>query len=141
MGTEDGLPDARPRRRVWVDAFAIARRPVTTAEYGAYLRETGAPPPRFWADPRFANSQQPVVGVTWIEAVAFCDCLTRELGEPHRLPTETEWERAARGGIEGARYAWGDEAPARWFGPSTGALTAPPMVGAGPANGFGLTDL
>jgi sulfatase modifying factor 1 len=141
MGSEDGLPDARPRRRVWVDGFAIAPRPVTTAEYDTYLLATGTPPPRFWADPRFSDPQQPVVGVSWAEAVAFCDWLTRETGDPHRLPTEAEWERAARGDLEGARYAWGDESPARWFGLAGRALAAPPTVGAGPVNGFGLTDL
>jgi len=141
MGWEDGLPDARPRHRVWMDAFAIARCPVTTAEYGVYLGATGTAPPRFWTDPRFSDPQQPVVGISWTEAVAFCDWLTRETKHPHRLPTETEWERAARGGLEGARYAWGDESPTRWFGQVRGALAAPPAVGSGPTNGFGLTDL
>jgi sulfatase modifying factor 1 len=141
MGADNDLPDARPRHRVWVDAFAIACRPVTTAEYRAYLAATGTSPPRFWADLRFSDPQQPVVGVSWADAVAFCDWRTRETGHPHRLPTEAEWERAARGGLEGARYAWGDEAPARWFGMVTGALPAPPTVGTGPVNGFGLTDL
>jgi formylglycine-generating enzyme required for sulfatase activity len=141
MGSEDGLPDSRPRRRVWVDAFAIARRPVTTAEYSRYLRATEASPPRFWTDPRFSDPGQPVVGVSWAEAMAFCDWRTHETGELHRLPTEAEWERAARGGLEGARYPWGDEPPACWFGEVAGALVKPPPVGAGPPNGYGLTDL
>jgi formylglycine-generating enzyme required for sulfatase activity len=136
MGWEDGLPDARPRRRVWVDAFALARWPVTTAEYARYLRATGAAPPRFLADPRFTDPGQPIVGVTWRDAIAYCQWLTREAGQPHRLPTEAEWERAARGGLESARYAWGDERP-----PGDGPLPAPPPVGSGPVNGFGLTNL
>jgi formylglycine-generating enzyme required for sulfatase activity len=136
MGWEHGLPDARPRRRVWVDAFALARCPVTAGEYRAYSRATGTAPPRFLADPHFADPQQPVVGVSWLDAVAFCDWLTRETGQPHRLPTEAEWERAARGGLTDARYAWGDQAP-----PARGPLPAPQPVGSGPANGFGLTDL
>ena len=141
MGWEDGLPDARPCHRVWVDTFAIARCPVTTAEYRAYVEATGAPPPPSLVDPRFGDPRQPVVGVTWHQAVAFCEWLTRETGHPHRLPSEAEWERAARGGRDGARYAWGDEPPARWFDRVDGALPAPPTVGTGPANGFGLTDL
>ena len=48
MGWEEGLPDARPRHRVWVDAFAIARRPVTTAEYRGYVEATGAPTGWAW---------------------------------------------------------------------------------------------
>ncbi len=141
MGWEDGRPDARPRHRVWVDAFAIARGPVTTAEYRAYVETTGAPPPPSLVDPRFGDPRQPVVGVSWHQAVAFCEWLGRETGHPHRLPTEAEWERAARGGLDGARYAWGDEPPARWFGRVDGALPAPPLLGAGPTNGFGLMDL
>jgi formylglycine-generating enzyme required for sulfatase activity len=141
MGWDDGLPDARPIHAVWVDAFALARTPVTNAEFGAFLHAVGAPAPAFWTDPRFADPAQPVVGVTWDEAMAFCDWLTRETGRGHRLPTEAEWERAARGGLEGRRYPWGDEPAARWFGERPGPLLAPPRVGQGPVNGFGLTDL
>ncbi len=121
MGWEHGLPDARPRRRVWVDAFALARGPVTTAEYAAYLRATGVASPRFLADSRFGDPRQPIVGVNWTEAVLYCEWLTREIGRPCRLPTEAEWERAARGGVEDARYAWGDERP-----PADGAFRRRP---------------
>jgi iron(II)-dependent oxidoreductase len=141
MGWEDGLPDARPAHPVWVDTFAITREPVTNVEFGAFLRATGTPAPPFWTDPRFADPGQPVVGVTWDEAAGFCDWLTRESGRAHRLPSEAEWERAARGGQEGARYPWGNEPPDRWFGERPGPLPAPPRVGRGPVNGFGLTDL
>jgi formylglycine-generating enzyme required for sulfatase activity len=102
---------------------------------------TAAVAPPSLADPRFGDPRQPAVGVSWHDAVAFCDWLTRESGDHYRLPTEAEWERAARGGLEGARYAWGDDSPARWFAPVEGALPSPPTVGGGPANGFGLTDL
>jgi len=141
MGWDDGLPDARPTHPVWVDGFRLARTPVTNAEFGAFLRASDAPPPPFWTDPRLSDPEQPVVGVTWAEAVLFCEWLTHERGHSHRLPTEAEWERAARGGRESARYPWGAEPPARWFGDRPGPLPAPPRVGQGPANGFGLTDL
>jgi formylglycine-generating enzyme len=141
MGWDGGLPDARPVHRVWVDGFRIARTPVTNRDFHPFLAAGGAAPPPFWTEARFADPEQPVVGVTWAEATAFCEWLTRETGQPHRLPTEAEWERAARGGQDGARYAWGDESPDRWFGPARGPLAAPPRVGEGPVNGFGLTDL
>ena len=133
MGWDDGLPDARPAHPVWVDGFRLARTPVTNAEFGAFLRASGAPPPPFWADPRLSDPEQPVVGVTWDEAVLFCEWLTRESGHPHRLPTEAEWERAARGGRESARYPWGDEPPARWFGEPAGTPARAPArrTGAG----------
>jgi formylglycine-generating enzyme required for sulfatase activity len=141
MGWETGLPDARPAHPVWVDAFRMARAPVTNAEFASFLDVSRLAPPPFWTDPRFSDPRQPVVGVTWTEAVRFCEWLTGERGALHRLPTEAEWERAARGGREGARYPWGDEAPAHWFGSRAGPLPSPPCVGHGPTNGFGLTDL
>jgi formylglycine-generating enzyme len=141
MGWTDGLPDARPAHSVWVGGFRMARTPIANAEFATFLEASGVAPPPFWADPRFSDPQQPVVGVTWTEAVDFCEWLTQERGALHRLPTEAEWERAARGGRDGERYPWGDEAPERWFGTPAGPLPAPPRVGQGPANGFGLTDL
>jgi formylglycine-generating enzyme required for sulfatase activity len=130
MGWEQGLPSERPRHRVWVDRFAIAPTPVSNAEYGAYLEATGAAAPAFWAQPRFADPDQPVVGVSWHEARAYCAWL----GPGFRLPTEAEWEKAARGGLDGARFPWGDEHPGRRF-------DRPPRLGSTPANPFGLTDL
>src|SRR5262249_36876692 len=59
-------------RRVWVDAFAIGRYPVTNAEYAPYLAASGAAPPPWWAHPDFDDPAQPVVGVSWHEALAFC---------------------------------------------------------------------
>src|SRR5262245_59203047 len=119
----------------------MARSPVTTADYDTYRRAASAAPPPFWTDPPRSDPRQPTRGVSWDEAVAFCAWLSGETGHAHRLPTEAEWERAARGGREGARYAWGDDPPARWFGPPSGPLPTVPPVGSGPPNGFGLTDL
>jgi len=141
MGWDDGVPGERPRHRVWVDAFALARHPTTNAEYAEFLAATGATPPPFWADPRFAAPEQPVVGVSWRDAVAYCDWRSRVGGAGHRLPTEAEWERAARGGREDARYPWGDALPAAVFPTARLPLPGPPPVGWGPANGFGLSDL
>ncbi|HEV8306027.1 MAG TPA: SUMF1/EgtB/PvdO family nonheme iron enzyme [Methylomirabilota bacterium] len=144
MGWPDGERGGRgeqPRHRVWLDRFAIATHPVTNAEYGEFLAATGAPPPPFRTDPRFSDAAQPVVGVTWGEAVAYCAWLGRVTGRPHRLPTEAEWEHAARGGLDGARYPWGDASPEAVFPGVRLPLAGPPPVGSGPSNGFGLTDL
>ena len=140
MGRAAGPSSERPRQPVWVDRFEIARQPVTNAEYAEYLAATGSPPPPFWGAARFADPRQPVVGVSWDDASVYCAWLSDRTGRPHRLPTEAEWEKAARGGLDGARYPWGDAPPAAVFPGERLPRPAPPPVGDGPPNGFGLTD-
>jgi formylglycine-generating enzyme len=138
MGSTVGRPDEGPLHPVTVSAFALALTPVTRGQYAPFVGE-GAPPPPHWDDPPFAAALQPVVAVTWFEAVAFADWLSRRDGRRWRLPTEAEWERAARGGLEQAASAWGAELPAREVPP--GALGGPWPVGRGTPNGYGLFDM
>jgi formylglycine-generating enzyme required for sulfatase activity len=142
MGSEEGQENERPAHRVWVDSFAIGRCPVTNEEYGNFLEQTRWAAPPFWSEPIFGDSAQPVVGVSWDDAIAFCDWLSKRSGRAFRLPTEAEWERAARGGREGALYPWGDEPPSQR--PYTGfdvATGGPARVGMNEPNGFGLYDM
>jgi formylglycine-generating enzyme len=127
MGWDDGHPCERPPHVVWLTEFLVARTPVTNAEFAEYLAATGAGPPAFWERPGFSLPEQPVVGVSWHEAAAFAEWAGA------RLPTEAEWEKAARGGLESARYAWGSWKP-------QGRFDRPPRVGTTPANPLGLTD-
>jgi len=137
MGCDTGRDDEKPARRVWVDAFDIASRQTTRAQYAQFLTATDRPAPPFWHEPQFQSPDQPVVGPSWHDAVAFCDWLSRISGKKYRLPTEAEWERAARGGVEGALYAWGNATPeelpdyaARWHdGPEPVALYPPNAYG------------
>ena len=143
MGDDGGRPDERPARRVWVDACAAGRTPVTNAEYGIFLAATGHTPARFLDDPRFNHPAQPVVGVSWHDAVAYCAWLSEQSGRRCRLPTEAEWERAARGGRERETYPWGDD-PAGWSADPALARVRqaqPNPVGLSRPNGFGLLDM
>jgi formylglycine-generating enzyme required for sulfatase activity len=147
MGDDDGRSDERPAHRVTLSAFRMAILPVTNEEYAAFLAATGHEPPRFWDDPAFNRPRQPVVGVSWPDAVAYCEWLGEAHGGKFRLPTEAEWEKAALGGVEGAKYPWGEEpfAPtgARPRDGSSGRFeqVATWDVGAAPPNGYGLIDI
>ena len=104
MGWERGHPGERPRHRVWLDRFAIARTPVTNREYGGFLADGETEPPPWWRDSRFNDPDQPVVGVSWFDATGFCRWLADREAMSYRLPTEAEWEKAARAGLDDARF-------------------------------------
>jgi formylglycine-generating enzyme required for sulfatase activity len=143
MGDDAGRLDERPAHRVRVRDVLFARLPVTNAEYARFLTATGHEPPRFWHDPRFNAPAQPVVAVSWFDASAYCDWLARETGRAFRLPTEAEWEHAARGGRAGTIYPWGDD-PAGWAAdPACAAVRQeqPNSVGLSVPNGYGLLDM
>ncbi len=99
-----------PRHRVAVSAFRLARTPVTRGEYRLFLDATGHAPPPFWDEPAFADPRMPAVGPSWDDAVGYCEWLGGRTGETIRLPTEAEWERAAKAGRE-VLYPWGDAPP------------------------------
>ena len=135
MGWSEGHPGERPRHRVWLDTFAIARAPVTNAEYVRFLEAADAAPPPWWDDPRFSHPEQPVVGVNWFEAALYCDWLSRDTSGRYRLPTEAEWEKAARGGLDDARFPWEGERPAAT------TFDRPPLVADMLTNPLGLVGL
>jgi formylglycine-generating enzyme required for sulfatase activity len=88
---------------------------VTVDEYARFLDATGRTAPTFWGDPNFSHPQQPVVAVSWYDEVAYCTWLSAMTGSNYRLPTEAEWERAARGGAETMLFPWGNDPPERPF--------------------------
>lgn len=118
---------------VWMGIF-----PVTNSEYAVYAKATGAPLPAAWQDPRFAAPAQPVVTVSWEDALGYCSWAGG------RLPSEAEWEWSARG-PDRRRYPWGDSASSEqvahlaqdWNLGGTSPVGSHPM-GQGP---FGHQDL
>lgn len=114
MGRADGDKAARPNEQPpgWVEvpAFAIARTPVTNAEFMKMVESGQIEPRRAWDGPTPPPCQadHPVINVGWERAVAYCEWLVEHTGRPFRLPTEAEWERAARGETQ-RRWPWGDE--------------------------------
>src|SRR5262252_6824341 len=122
-----------------VPRFLLARTPVTNALYAPFLAAGLAPAPPWWNDRAFISPRQPVVGVTWEEAVMYCDWLSAAIGGRWRLPTEAEWEFAACGGLEHPATAWGDSVPPGEI--PDGPLDAPWEAGRGRPNGYGLYDM
>jgi gamma-glutamyl hercynylcysteine S-oxide synthase len=120
IGYDQGFPDEAPAHCVDLPAFAIGIYPITNRDYAAFLNTSDIPSPCYWHDTHFNQATQPVVGVTWGAAQAYCSWLTTRLHEMGmlpadqlvRLPTEVEWEKAASWdpALEQARrYPWGDQ--------------------------------
>jgi formylglycine-generating enzyme len=170
MGSDAGAPDEHPAHKVAVAEFLIGVHEVTQAEYARFVAATShrlpgsQPVPSIVAPERLASFREiaanyawengkppagkenhPVVLVGIDDALAYCAWLGKETGQEVRLPSEAEWEKAARGGLVGARYPWGNEElggranylPDVKLKPSRG--TEP--VGKYAANGYSLFDM
>ncbi len=114
------------------------RLAMSDAELDSHLRELypggKLRAPRHWTDERFNRPAQPVVGITWLEAQAYCRWLSHQSGRRFRLPSEVEWEAAARGAA-GRRYAWGDD-----FDPSRGNVISTHVMRTTPVGIFSEGD-
>jgi len=141
MGSENGQDNERPVHRVWVDEFLFAACQVTNTDYARFLEGTGAAPPPTWHDPNFNHPRQPVVTVSWFEAINYCEWLSTQTGKKYRLPTEAEWERAARGGVDGKLFPWGDAAPNSLPDYANRWKTGPEPVARYAPNAYGLYDI
>jgi formylglycine-generating enzyme len=170
MGADDGEEDERPTHRVFLDGYYISACAITNEQYAMFVHDTGYPVPAVRELPRMVTpsheasfreiaasftwrngsppddrTRHPVTLVGYHDAAAYCAWLSRTIGQIVRLPTEAEWERAARGGVESRRYPWGDDIdPSRAnFLPDVELkkLHATQPVGSYPPNGFELFDM
>ncbi len=139
--TEIGREDNEgPRRKVRIAPFLISRYEITFEEYDAYVLATGGTLPD---DQGWGRGRQPVINVSWEDARSYAAWLSKRIGSNYRLPSEAEWEYAARGGSDSA-YWWGDKIGAnrancdgcgsKWDNSQTA------RVGSFKPNPFGLYD-
>jgi formylglycine-generating enzyme required for sulfatase activity len=141
MGTPGESFDEGPVHPVTLSAFEMAQFPVRNRDYAQFLKRTGAEAPPFWREPRFSDPGQPVVGVSWYEAERYCKWLSELAGLTFRLPTEAEFEKAARAGLPRASYPWGNDRSKGGYRIDRGPLEGPYRCGLNPPNGHGLYDM
>lgn len=123
---KDAFNDEFPRSEAYISGFSIGKFPLTVAEYSYFLRATGHKPPDVfagyimdipWHRQLSQRQTHPVVGISWFDAVKYAEWLSSVTGRQYRLPTESEWERAARGNDDRI-YPWGSNL-ASFFGKDT----------------------
>ncbi len=126
MGSDENK-DEQPIHRVYLDEFMIGKYPVTNEEFKAFIADNGykneelwtpegwnwlkkenITEPRYWHDRKWNGPNFPVVGVSWYEASAYAEWLSQAMGFKYALPTEAQWEKAARGS-SGLVYPWGNQ--------------------------------
>lgn len=135
MGSPEGLggPQEHPRHKVFLDSYYLDKYEVAVAQYRKFCRATGR---SMRAQPAWSRDEHPVVNVDWNDAKAYCAYAGK------RLPTEAEWEKAARGGTD-TKYSFGDEAGGladyAWYDFNSGNQTHP--VGQKQPNQFGIYDM
>ncbi len=155
-----GAVNELPQHKVYLDAFYIGKYEVTFEEYEEFCSDAGynrPVHPRYGyrpPDEDMVEGRMPVMNVGRDDAEAYCEWLSKKTGKHYRLPTEAEWEKAARGDLEGKEYPWGNEAPDAGgiyrtnYGPSFNHFvwkkdgyenTAP--VGSYHPNGYGIHDM
>jgi len=147
MGSQQGeeVPiEETPQHEILLPDFEIGKYPVTNAQYAEFIKqEKQQPVPKkagwFLREPPPDKLDHPVVGVSWYDARAYCDWLTAQTGRTYRLPTEAEWEKAARG-EQGQIYPWGNRWEAERANQGNNDTTAVTTFPAG-ASPYGCCDI
>jgi formylglycine-generating enzyme required for sulfatase activity len=135
------LDDEKPAHAVFLAEYEIGKYPVTNEQYLAFVRATGRRAPNDWEGgrPPAGKEKHPVVWVSWEDAGAFCEWASQLTGERLRLPTEAEWEKAARG-ADGRLWPWGNQPLDAARGSEGGAM---PVGARSPGGGspYGCADM
>jgi len=153
---EDSSTFEVPVHQVCLNAFYMGEKEVTVGQWRMFIEDTSYNWDRWSLLKKYAPGDDfPILFITWDDAQAFCRWISMKEGKRYRLPTEAEWEKAARGGLQGKKYPWGDNPPDGtqcnyadkntdfpWSDKTVNdgyAYTAP--VGSFPPNGYGLYDM
>ncbi|MBQ3690483.1 MAG: formylglycine-generating enzyme family protein [Bacteroidales bacterium] len=153
MGNKDGYEDEQPVHNVTLSDFSIGKYEVTVAQYKQFCNETNrrmpADPPAAWYEEHDKavkwqwNDNHPIVNVTYFDAIAYCDWLSQKYGGKYSLPTEAQWEYAAKGGKNSKNYAYAgsdDIDEVAWYDETTGEKGIHP-VGKLKPNELGIYDM
>lgn len=105
------MGESSSAHKLYLPEYHIARVPITNAQYSLFVKAENHKMPEHWQDGRVPKGLEshPVVNVTWYDAIAYCEWLSKMTGKKITLPSEAEWEKAARGDKDKRNYPWGDE--------------------------------
>lgn len=137
LGWAEIYAEELPRQQKQVAAFYIDRYEVTNSQYEQFMKETGHREPKYWRRQLLNGPRQPVVGVGWADAEAYAKWAGK------RLPTEVEWEKAARG-TDGRAWPWGNTPESTFYNGRAQARGAPANVGSFSPMGdsvYGVSDM
>ena len=131
--------------RVYLPDYFMSRVPITNAQYELFVLATGHEPPKHWNGKRVPKGKEihPVVYVSWHDTLEYCQWLSKATGKPITLPSEAEWEKAARGANDARTYPWGDEFDAKRCNVDESGFGSTTPVGIFPrgASPYGCLDM
>lgn len=160
MGSNDGEDDEKPPHQVYLDAYWMGKTEVTVKQYMKFVNETKNYYPE-WLEKgseynvetgtddlykklgsALKGDNYPIVGISWHEASAYCDWLSKKTGFHFKLPTEAQWEKSALG-TDGCEYPWGNQEPDKYLANFYRNIGKTSPVGSYPvgASPFGLLDM
>ena len=142
---KDAQSDEQPQHTLYLPDYTMAKTPVTNAQYAKFVVDAGVvAPPGYWqkGEPTLDKLEHPVVSVSWSDAMNYCNWLADVTGKPYRLPSEAEWEKAARG-TDGRIYPWSNTWYPGWCNTAERRPGDTTSIGAYPrgASPYGLLDM